>query len=155
MKKHCYLILFLFFALYACKKEDIPEARKEYPVKFIFINNGDAVISKVTLFPCVGYPQEGILHWYGTSKARPVPPYQSDKELRDYDEVIIDRFDDVYVGCVVDFDITVWTPDTMGIGRPRSYYRTNTIKGPEDCTIVFIWPDDTVHYRSYDTQYGR
>jgi hypothetical protein len=35
------------------------------------------------------------------------------KELHNYDSLTIEFDDDVYIGCIVDFDIRIWEPDLL------------------------------------------
>lgn len=146
--KYLIFILLNILILVSCRKtsEDI----QTYPMKYVFINNGDKKLCAVTLLGSTIYPMvEDDVEYARIMKYRPL--YNGDdpkRELLDIDTMFVNQNKQVYKGCRILTTVGLWFYDTLGVGLTpyRKYFRFDTIKSSSDCLITFVWPDDTTKF---------
>lgn len=143
--KNYYIVLLFFIVFTACEKEkDI--VKETHPVKYMFINNGDSIISTVVLYCTTYYPDEVMSLFVSKGKWRPPVWDTEDSELLDFDSICVTPNTNAYIGCYYNFSITVWQFDSLGIERKKKYYKIDTIRNIADYNVKSTWPSDTVNY---------
>jgi hypothetical protein len=143
---HCSIIT--FFAL-SCGKDEEPKI-EEFPMEYVFYNNGSNQLFGVVMHTWTFYPSEISSNkacWSGDGKFR---NRTDDHHLDDYDSLSILPKDNVYAGCQYKCEVNVIITynDTSKYGYNIFEYTTyvRTIEKKENAKIVVTWPDDSLSF---------
>ncbi len=147
--KYINIILTILLVACSCKKE-LNTSRIEFPINYIFYNQGDTSLKKAVLYCSTFYPEEKITGWLSTGKWRDAYYYDSQYLLHDFDSIIAKPDLLVYSGCIYEYTVALHFINTTGSGFVKLFTKTDTINSNSSIDIKFIWPDDSLTFTGID-----